>query len=189
MAGSIDVTGFVGRYKHLRTQELAAPLALFVPAPHILVASRFGNQLDATTRGLEVAGQLTPMPGWLLGGSYTAFHLTPKLAASSQDPAAASEDGSAPQAQWQVRSAFSPGTRATLNVALFHVGRLEQFDVDAYTRTDVNAEWQLTRDVSAMAIGQNLFDLAHAEFGGRGSFLRVTQVPRSASLRLRWTFR
>ncbi len=182
------MTGFVGRYEHLRTQELAAPAVLFVPAPHIVVA-KFGNQLEATTRGLEVAGQLTPMPGWRLGGSYTAFHLTPKLAASSQDPSAAGEDGSAPRTQWQVRSAFSPGTRATLDAAIFRVGRLEQFDVDAYTRTDVNAEWQLTRNVSAMAIGQNLFDLAHAEFGGVGSFLLVTQVPRSASLRLRWTFR
>jgi hypothetical protein len=39
-----------------------------------------------------------------------------------------------------------------------------------------------------MAIGQNLLDAAHAEFGGGSSLLLATQVPRSASLRLRWTF-
>ena len=119
---SIDVTGFVGRYDHLRTQEVAAPVVQFVPSPHILVTSQFGNQLEATTRGLEVAGHWTPVPAWRLDGSYTAFHLTPQLAATSQDPAAATEDGSAPRAQWQVRSAFSPDPRATLNVAIFHVG-------------------------------------------------------------------
>ena len=91
--------------------------------------------------------------------------------------------------QWQVRSAFSPVTRATLNVAIFHVGPLEQFQVDAYTRADVSAEWRFTSRLSAMAIGQNLFDAAHAEFAGAGSLLLATQVPRSASLRLRWTFR
>jgi iron complex outermembrane receptor protein len=188
-SGSIDVTGFVGRYEHLQTRELAAPIVQFVPSPHILVASQLDNRLEATTRGLEVAGQFTPIPGWRLGGSYTAFDLLPTLAASSQDPLAANSDGSAPRTQWQLRSTFSPGTRTKLNVAIFHVGRLEQLLVDSYTRTDVSGEWQLTRNVSATAIGQNLFDPAHAEFGGAGSFLLVTQVQRSASLRLRWTFR
>ena len=143
---------------------------------------------QATTRGLEVAGHWTPVPAWRLDGSYTAFHVTPQLAAASHDPAAAREDGSAPRTQWQVRSAFSPSTRATLDVAIFHVGPLEQLQVDAYTRADVSAEWRFTSRLSAMAIGQNLFDAAHAEFAGTGSLLLATQVPRSASLRLRWTF-
>jgi outer membrane receptor protein involved in Fe transport len=78
--------------------------------------------------------------------------------------------------------------RATLHVAIFHVGPLEQFHVDAYTRADINAEWRLTKYLSAMAIGQNLFDAGHTESAGTGSLLLVTQVRRSASLRLRWTF-
>ena len=188
-AASIDVTGFVGRYDHLRTQELAAPVVQFVPSPQILVTSQFGNQLEATTRGLEVAAHWTPVPAWRLDGSYTAFHLTPHLAAASQDPTAATEDGSAPRRQWQVRSAFSPTPRATFDVAIFHVGPLEQLQVDAYTRADVTAEWRFTSRLSAMAIGQNLFDAAHAEFAGAGSLLLATQIPRSASVRLRWTFR
>ena len=40
-----------------------------------------------------------------------------------------------------------------------------------------------------MALGQNLFDPAHAEFSPARSLLFATEVPRSASLRLRWTFR
>jgi outer membrane receptor protein involved in Fe transport len=87
-----------------------------------------------------------------------------------------------------VRSAFSPHTHATLNVALFHVGELEQFQVDAYTRADVSAEWRFTNRLSVMAIGQNLLDDAHPEFTGTAAFALGTQVPRSASLRLRWTY-
>ena len=188
-AWSIDVTGFVGRYNHLRTSEVAAPIVQFVPSPRILVTSQFGNQLEAATHGLEVVGRWTPLPAWRVDGSYTFFHLTPRLAAGSLDPLAASEDGSAPGRQWQLRSAFSPGTRATVNLALFHVGRLEQLQVAAYTRADVSAEWRFSNRLSAMVTGQNLFDAAHAEFGGAGSFLLVTQVPRSAGVRLRWTFR
>ena len=103
---------------------------------------------------------------WRLDGSYSAFHLTPRLAASSQDPNAARADGSAPHAQWQLRSAFSASPRATFFVAIFHVGPLEQLQVDAYTRADISAEWRLTSHWAAMAIGQNVFDAAHAEFGG-----------------------
>jgi iron complex outermembrane receptor protein len=185
---SIDVTGFVGRYGNLVTQEVAAPIVQFVPFPQVLVTSTTGNQLQATTRGLEVAGHWTPVPAWTLDGSYTAFHVSAQLAAASQDPNAASGDGNAPRAQWQVRSAYSPITRATFDVAIFHSGPLEQIHVDAYTRTDVSAEWQLTARLSVMAIGQNLFDAAHAEFAGTGSLLLPTEVPRSGSVRLRWRF-
>ena len=59
----------------------------------------------------------------------------------------------------------------------------------AYTRADLTAKRRVTGRLSAMAIGQNLFDAAHAGFAGPGSLLLATQVPRSASLRLRWTFR
>jgi outer membrane receptor protein involved in Fe transport len=186
--GSIDVTGFAGRYTNLRTVETAAPVVEFVPAPRIRVVSQFGNALDATTRGLEIAAHWTPVKAWRLDGSYSAFHVTPDLAVASSDPIAAQEDGSAPRAQWQLRTTASPGTRATLTIAFFHVGALEQMHVSPYTRTDINGEWRFTSRLSVMAIGQNLLDAAHAEFGGVSALLLTTQVPRSGSLRLRWTF-
>jgi iron complex outermembrane receptor protein len=185
---AVDITGFVGRYDHLQTQEVGAPVVQFVPSPQILVGTQFGNKLEATTRGFEVAGHWKPLPAWRLDGSYSVFHVTPHLAASSQDPAAALEDGNAPRRQWQVHSAFSPHPRATIDVAVFHVSRLAELQVDAYTRADATAEWRFTSRLSAMAIGQNLFDDAHAEFAGAGSFVRATQMPRSVSVRLRWTF-
>jgi iron complex outermembrane receptor protein len=187
-AWSIDVTGFVGRYDNLVTQEVAAPVIQFVPSPHILVVSHGENLLDATTRGLEIAGHWAPRPAWRFDGSYTAFHITPDLAATSLDPAAATTDAAAPRTQWQVRSAYSPGARATLDVAIFHVGPLEQMQVAAYTRADVSAEWRLTSRLSAMAIGQNLFDAVHVEFAGTSALLLATQVRRSVGVRLRWMF-
>jgi len=185
---SMDVTGFTGRYEHLVTQEPAAPAIEFVPAPQIHVTSHGGNLLSARTRGLELAVNWAPVPAWRLDGSYTTLHITPQLDAASHDPVADSTDGDAPQSQWQVHTAYAVGSRATLGVALFHVGPIEQIPVAAYTRVDITAQWWFTHRLSVMAIGQNLFDAAHAEFGGAGSLLMVTQVPRSASVRLRWEF-
>lgn len=185
---SFDVTGFVGRYEHLITQEVVDSSVQFVPSPQIKVTTQIGNQLAATTRGLEVAGRWSPIPSWRVDGSYTAFGVSPELAATSRDSAAATTDANTPRTQWQLRSAFSPRPRATLGVAVFHVGPLEQLQVPAYTRADVTAEWRFTSRLSAMATGRNLFDAAHAELGGSGAVLQPTLIPRSASLRLRWTF-
>jgi outer membrane receptor protein involved in Fe transport len=186
---SVDVTGYVGHYKHLVTRERADPVVVFVPSPEILVNAQFGNLLEATTRGFEIAAEWTPVPVWTVGGSMTAFHLTPQPDAATRDPDAATEDGSAPREQWQLRSTLFPGGRGTLNVAIFHVGPLEQFQVAAYTRVDINAEWRLTSRLSAMAVGQNIFDASHAEFADVRAPLGATEVARSASVRLRWTFR
>jgi iron complex outermembrane receptor protein len=185
---SLDVTGFTGRYERLLTQEVSDPELHYVPVPHLVVASRSGNELQATTHGLEVAGHWVPVPAWRLDGSVTAFRVTPHLSAASRDTAAATQDGNTPRTQWQVRSTFFPAGRATFGVALFRVGSLEQLGVPAYTRADVTAEWRVTRHVSVMAIGQNLLEAAHAEFGSAGSLLQATQIPRSASVRLRWVF-
>jgi iron complex outermembrane receptor protein len=186
---SIDVTGFAGRYGQLQTQEPGTPVVQFVPSPRILVPAQFGNLLEATTRGVEVAGRWAPRPTWHVDGSYTAFALTPHLAAGSRDPKAADEDGSGPRRQWQLGSVWSPASRATLAATIFHVGRLEQMQVEPYTRADLSGEWRFSKRLSVMAIGQNLFDAAHAEFGTTGAILLATQVPRSANVRVRWTFR
>jgi iron complex outermembrane recepter protein len=185
---SIDVTGFAARYRHLRTTERLGPIFLPGPPPQVRGTSQFANSLDASTRGVEFAGHWTPVPIWRVDGSYTAFHLEPDPSATTRDPKAATADGSAPRGQWQVRSSLTLGKRATVTGALFHVGRLEQLNIAAYTRADLTAEFPLTRHLSVMAIGQNLLDPLHAEFALAESLMLATQIPRGASARLRWTF-
>jgi iron complex outermembrane receptor protein len=187
-ATTVDITAFQGHYDDLQTQEPSAPTVAFLPTPTVLVTQQFGNLLAATTRGVEVAGRWAPTPVWHVDASYTRFDLTPHLAVTSLDPNAAHEDGSAPRHQWQVRSTFTPNTRATFRVAVFRVGQLQQFGVPAYTRVDANVEWRFTPQLSLMAIGQNLLDPSHPEFSGVNSLLTATHVPRSGSLRLTWTF-
>jgi iron complex outermembrane recepter protein len=185
---SIDVTGFVARYGHLQTQEVQP--TVFVPGlpPQLLVSTQFGNSLEATTHGVEVAGHWMPIKIWHLDASYTGFHFTPHLAATSRDPQAAQADGSAPTTQWQARSSVTLGPRATLAAALFHVGRLDSLAVPAYTRADGTAEWRFSQHLSAMLIGQNLLEPAHREFDASSFLTMATQIPRGVSVRLRWTF-
>ncbi|MEO7272392.1 MAG: TonB-dependent receptor [Vicinamibacterales bacterium] len=187
-AAALDVTTFAGRYEHLRTNETSAPTVSFDGIPHVSVLSVFGNQLAASTRGLELAGEVVPLAGWRLAGSYTLFRLTPHLQAGSTDPTAASYTGLAPRAQWNLGSTWGGGSRQTIALALFHAGPLPTMGLGSYTRADVTIEWAATRSVILAAIGQNLLQPAHGEFVGPDAFVGATNMPRRLGLRVRWTF-
>jgi len=99
---------------------------------------------------------------------------------------AGSFDGSAPGAQWQARSAFSIARGVELDGMLFHSGELRNLQIGAYTRADARLAVPLTRGVSLVVVGQNLFDPEHAEFAGAGAVVTSTLVPRSGSINLVW---
>ena len=103
----------------------------------------------------EVSTMVTRFGG-IFAASYTAFDLNPTLAPASRDVTAATEDGSAPRVQWQLRGSYAPVARAAFNLSIFHVGALPRLQVWAYTRVDLTADWRFTSRLSRMASGQNL---------------------------------
>jgi iron complex outermembrane receptor protein len=188
-AASVDVTTFVTSYDNLKTGEPLTPRMETEPGPPLLfIPIQFGNLLEATTRGVEIAGRWTPVHWWRLEGGYSTFHLTPHLSPESGDSVSASYDGDAPGVQWQARSAVSVTSRLQLDALLFHAGALRGLEVPAYTRADVRAEVHLTRQVSAVFVAQNMFDPRHVEFASIGGFVAATQIPRSVKVQLRWHF-
>jgi hypothetical protein len=74
------------------------------------------------------------------------------------------------------------GPRTDVDGTLFHAGALGFLVVPAYARADARVEVTLTRQLSAVAAGKNLFDAAQAEYASK--VLVATRVPRSVSLQL-----
>jgi iron complex outermembrane receptor protein len=184
---SVDVTTFRGHYNGLPTNEPLAPVFETTPGPpHLFIASRLENRLQADTAGLEVSTRFAPVPAWLLDASYSSFHFTPHADATSQDPKAAVFDGNAPAHQWQLGSSVWLGSRTAVNGTLFHVGPLPGLAIPAYTRADARVEVGLTRKLSVIATARNLFEATHAEY--TGLTIVATQVPRSADIQLVWRF-
>ena len=184
---SIDVTAFVSRYENLKTSEPLAPRLEQLPAPvHLFIPSQFGNLLEATASGVEVAAHWAVTGWWRLDGGYSTFHLTPHPSAASRDATAASFDGNAPGAQWQARSIFSFSRGIELDALLFRAGALPNLSVPSYTRVDVRLQIPVARGLSLSLAGQNLFDPEHAEYGGVGAIVTPTLIPRSASINLVW---
>lgn len=184
---SVDVTTFRGHYNGLPTYEPLAPVFETTPGPpHLFIASRFENRLQADTAGLEVAARLAPAPVWRLAASYSSFHLTPHVDPSSQDRTAATFDGSAPSHQWQLHSTVRLGPRTEVDAGLFRTGALRSLGVPAYRRADARVEVRLNGHLSAVAAARNLLEPAHAEFVALS--VVSTQVPRSADVQLVWRF-
>jgi iron complex outermembrane receptor protein len=187
-AATLDVTGFSNHYSALQTNEPIPPYVELVPGPpHVLVATEYGNLLDADTEGIEFAARWQPLRFWRLDGSYTGFRFTPHVDSASRDLAAATADDTAPRHQWQVHSSVALGSRAEFDAAFFRVGSLQQQGVAAYSRVDAHLEVKLTAHLSAMVVGQNLSNPAHAEFGGLSLPVEATLIPRSVRVQL--TFR
>ena len=68
---SVDVTAFVSRYDNLKTSEPLPPRLEQLPAPtHLFIPVQFGNLLEATASGVEVAVHWAPArwcaPRWRL---------------------------------------------------------------------------------------------------------------------------
>lgn len=185
---TIDVAAFIGRYDKLKTIEPSTPSLTFVNGlPVIRVSATYQNLLSADTRGAEISARFVVSDAWRLDGRFSAFDLSPHPDPTSQDPAGAAFDGSAPAYQWRVHSAQAFGPRLQTDLHLFHVGPLVQLGIAGYTRADARVEWVATPRLSLVAEGHNLFDASHTEFGGDVTVLS-TQVPRRFSLRLTWRY-
>ncbi len=188
-AASVDLTAFRGSYDKLKTSEPLAPRLEVAPGPaHLFIPVQFGNLLQATTAGIEIAVHVTPFTWWRADGGYSTFHLTPHVSSASGDHAAAAFNGNAPRAQWQARSGFAIAPRVQLEAMLFHSGALPTLGVAAYTRADARIAIALTPHLIASAVGQNLFDARHPEYAGSGAIVTSTLIPRSARLQLVWQF-
>jgi iron complex outermembrane receptor protein len=158
-----------------------------LPEAHLLVATQYSNLLSAETSGVEVAGHWAPISWWRLDGSYSGFHIAPHADAASRDPVAPAFDANAPQHQWQLHSSLWPTPRLQLDASLYHVGALRQNGADAYTRADARVEFKISRPLSVIATGQNLFDPAHAEYPGILPVV-ASAIPRAVNVGLSWKF-
>ena len=184
---TFDTTVFRGRYTGLPSFEPVAPaIDTAAGGPFLFVATQAQNTLRADTSGVEIAAHMTPASAWRLDASYSLFRLTARRDAASLDPRSALNDGKAPARQWQVHSAVRVHPRVEVDAALFRTGSLRTLAVPAYTRADARVEVTLTKRLSAIGVGSNLFQSAHAEYAS--DQIVVRGVPRSFNVQLVWKY-
>jgi iron complex outermembrane receptor protein len=145
---------------------------LIEPAATIL--GSFTDAGSGRTYGAELnaSGQLTDR--WRVEGSYSW------LKVEIDGPVYQFEEKSSPRHLAQLRSYLDFGEHAEFNGAIYHVDRIPQLNIPAYTRLDLGFAWRMGSRLRFELWGQNLLDASHAESSG-------ALVPRSLQARMTYS--
>ena len=185
---SIDVASFYNTYSDLKTQEPAAPFLQAAALPHLVIPTRFSNQMRGETYGLEAAVRKSVLERWKVSASYTWLEMQLHRDSSSRDNRAEEAEGASPEHQFQVRSYLDLPWNLQFDTAAYYVGPLPALRVPSYTRVDARIGWTPQR-VWSVSVGlQNLLDGRHPEFfAPNGGFVR-SEVRRSIYGKVTWRF-
>jgi iron complex outermembrane receptor protein len=163
----LDVASFFNQYADLFSEDITgAPFVESNPPPtHILLPAEFGNGLDGTTAGAEVAPEWKPTSFWRLRGSYSFLHMSIRKGPNSLDIGTAPiTDGESPQHQALLQSSFDLPKRITFDFDYRYVSKLKSISIPAYSTGDARIAWTFWRHWEVSAVGRNLFQPGHVEF-------------------------
>jgi iron complex outermembrane receptor protein len=175
----VDLAAFYNEYRSLGTFE---PQASFFepgsPAHRVqpLILENFGS---GSTWGIEATGTCKPTERWTLIAGVTGFEIELRRDPESLDRNTEAAEGNDPEVQLQLRSQLELPRGLGLDAAAYHVGKLPGQGIQAYTRLDVQLRWQVTPALRLRAVGQNLTQPQHPEFGTSATSALATEVPRS----------
>jgi iron complex outermembrane receptor protein len=162
---SIDVATFYNNYNTISTLERQA----VQPGSPLIVPLQFGNKEHGDTWGGEIAGTYEVTPQWRLSGSYSILETALRNDRNSSDStSAASDNGSAPQHQFQIHSCLDITRNVQFNSALYYVGHVPDFNIPSYFSADLNVTVQIREGMSLQVGVLNLFDAHHPEYSGIG---------------------
>ncbi len=177
---SYDLAVFGNWYTDL--VGLSAPLGL-APGPEGLTSPlAFTNSGSATSYGFELAANYEMSDTWMLRGAYTFLRL-------DFDGSVLGNEDDSPRNQIYLQSSHDLGEQTELDLMWRYVDNLPSQNVNAYSAFDARLGWWPTENLEIFAVGQNLFDSDHFEFGNDVlAGARATQVPRGfyAGLSLRF---
>jgi iron complex outermembrane receptor protein len=190
---SLDVASFFNRYTNLRDRGMLAPSVVPGPVPTLVIPIQYNNDLDARTRGVEVAASWNPLHSLHLRTSYTWMNGS---IYRFYDGARVTTGDTwfAPTNTLNFRSAWSVTRHWTLNSALYSVSRLERASPNgidparAFVRLDQHVSFNFFESLTFTAGINNMLQSRHPEFDPTDGYTVRSQIPRSAFLKALWSF-
>jgi iron complex outermembrane receptor protein len=171
---TLELNGFVNRYRHLRSLEPGSGTVLFVNR----------NLLKADTQGAELTATWRPQPTmrFILGARLLNNSI--ELLPESRSPNPGTYEGNDARRVVTLQSSFDFARGLQLDAVLRHMSELPRPVVPAYTEGDLRLAWWIDRNWELALTGRNLLHPAHLE-GVQGS-APAEFVRRTASLSLTW---
>jgi iron complex outermembrane receptor protein len=183
----LSMSTFYNHYSSLFSEDITgSPFIEANPAPtHQLLPAEFGNGLLGTTSGGEIAPEWQVTPFWRLRASYSFLEMHIKRAPNSLDIGSAPGiEGSSPRHQVLTQSGFDLPKGVSVDLLYRYVSALPGQAIRAYSSADVALGWNVSRQFRLSAVGQNLLQPHHAEFGTDPGPL--VEIKRGAYAQITW---
>lgn len=153
---SLSLSGFYNDYDELRSAEPGPP-PFGIPLT-------FGNGVQGSSYGLELAAIYQASDRWRLRGGYTFMKKDLQLKPGSHDLNDASVESDDPRNQLLIQSMLDLPGDLQLDAVVRYVDALPDPHVPAYVSLDLRLAWNPTEHLELSLVGQNLLDERHAEF-------------------------
>ncbi len=163
---SIDISGFVNDYSHLRDLSFGA-LSFSTGLPRELILPLLvNNRATALTYGVEVSTDWKPTNRWRLQGNYSFLdiNITSNELLKTFDPTTGGAAQTNPQHQASLRSNYDISDRLQLNLWLRYTSAIGFYNIPGYVTMDTKLAFKPVKDVELFLVGQNLFSEYHREF-------------------------
>jgi iron complex outermembrane receptor protein len=182
----VTASTFFNDLEHTLSTELLTPFVETTPAPpRLILPVTFANGLHGNTHGVEITGDLRPVPWWRGTVNYSWLRVQMTRNAGSADVSQERRyEGLSPQHQVQFVSSWDLPRRVSFDWFFRYVSELPAGPVPSYATSSVRASWQPHAELEIALVGQNLHDTRHLEWptGAGGN----VGMPRSAHLSLIW---
>jgi len=157
---SFDVTGFYNDYDNLVNNVVGSPtLDTSSPfGPTIALPLRPIGQGKGESYGGEVAVSWQALEEWQLNAAYS--YLQVNLDSASL----VSNEGSAPQNQFNIRSHVTLDEAWEFDQLLYFNDNLPSENIESYVKLDLRLGWKPADGIEVSLVGQNLLEDRHDEF-------------------------
>jgi iron complex outermembrane receptor protein len=190
----LDVAAFYSQYDNLQTTETEAPFFEALPAPaHLVVPSRFTNNMGGESYGVEVAASWNVASWCKLSGGYTWFDERLHLDPASRAADTTAQAGNDPHNQLNARVSLNLPANFELDAGIYYVDHLlyafgpSRLTVPSYIRPDLRLGWHPSERLELSATVQDLLDDHHVEFGAYPNPGPIA-IQRAIFGQLRWRF-
>jgi iron complex outermembrane receptor protein len=184
----LDLSTFWNQYSHL--QSFTAP-SLTTSAGFTTIGIQYSNQISGATSGFEIAPQISIVSGWRLNLGYSYLNSEFSAAGPTSDISSSGSvntyEHSTPKHQVFAQSLINLPWRMHFDQIFRFASALPAQKVPAYETMDLHLAKDLGRNFILTAVGQNLFQPHHLEWGTGDPTQPPVGIERAAYVSL--TFR
>ena len=178
---TLDTAFYVYRYRDLIGATIGVPDFSNAPAYVLLPLSGVNNG-TAHLRGLEIALDWQPAPGWRIQPGYSY---------AQAKVSGAFGDGGLPRRQYSLHLGHEPTRHTQIDLWLRHASDITTQSgarIPGHTTLDLRLAWRPSKALELSLVGQNLLDPAHSEYVADYLNSVPAEIQRNVFIKADWRF-